>query len=87
VLGQHGVSLTPEAVETTSAAGTAQLLWIAIERIDVTSMAIYFFLAETRGYIIPRHSFAHDAEYHTFEQLANQYHTAARQQSIPANKA
>jgi hypothetical protein len=87
ILGQHSILLTPEALEDASDVGNGQLLWKAIERIDITNLAIYVFIADTRGVIIPRHSFQDEAQYRSFGQLMKQYHTTAREQLTTGREA
>jgi len=70
-----------------SAIGTGQILWKATERIDVTPAAIYLFMSDVYGFIIPRHNFQNDAHYQTFAQQMQDYHAAARTQAPNDSKA
>ena len=56
------------------------ILWSAIVRIDTSPKYAFIYLNPVNAYIIPRHAFATDAEFHAFVDLAQRYFADARSQ-------
>ena len=78
VLGEHTITLTPEALHERTAVNDSKALWRGLFRVDETLEHIFIYTQPNAAYVIPRRAFPSPADAEQFLATARAYHEAAR---------
>src|SRR5262249_36003484 len=76
VLGEHAITLTPEALQERTPVNDSKFAWRGLFRIDSTPEHIFIFVQPNAAHIIPRRAFATPAEADAFLATARSYYDA-----------
>jgi hypothetical protein len=79
VLGEHTITLTPEALHERTAVNDSKAAWRGIFRVDATPHHIFIFTQPNAAHVIPRRAFSSLTDAEQFLANARAYHEAARQ--------
>jgi len=79
ILGEHTITLTPEALHERTAVNDSKALWRGLFRVDGTLEHIFIFTQPNSAYVIPRRAFPSPADSEQFLATARTYYEAARQ--------
>lgn len=77
ILGEHTITLTPEALRERTAVNDATAAWRGICRIDATASHLFIYLQPEMAHVIPRRAFPTPAAAEEFLATAQAYHAAA----------
>jgi hypothetical protein len=78
VLGQHTITLTPEALYERTAVNESKALWRSLYRIDGSPQHIFIFTQPNGAHVIPRRAFPTSADADAFLETAKKYYDAAQ---------
>lgn len=76
VLGEHTITLTPEALHERTAVNDSKASWSGIFRTDATPTHIFIFTQPNAAYVIPRRAFPTPKAAEQFFSTARAYHEA-----------
>jgi YcxB-like protein len=79
ILGEHTITLTPDALHERTAVNDTKAAWRGIFRVAATPQHIFIFTQPNAAHVIPRRSFASPSDSEQFLTTARMYHEAARQ--------
>jgi hypothetical protein len=77
VLGEHTITLTPEALHERTAVNDSKASWRGIYRIDATPTHLFIFTQPNAAHVIPRRAFPTTNAAEHFLSMARGYHEAA----------
>jgi YcxB-like protein len=76
VLGEHTITLTPEALHERTSVNDSKASWSGIFRIDATSTHLFIFTQPNAAHVIPRRAFPTTEAAEQFLSTARTYHAA-----------
>ncbi len=78
VLGPRRVRITPQALEIEGPYGSSRTRWAAMERIEMSELAIAFYTSSIGAEIVPIRCFESPQRLRAFVDLARRHHAAAQ---------
>jgi hypothetical protein len=78
---EQRLKLTPEGVVQMTPLATSLIDWAAVERIVVTDLYAFIYIAPHQAYIIPERAFRNEGDFHAFADQARAFQEAAARSS------